>query len=132
MEQELNFARLAKGAARAMIRSPYQSINHFHALDIERLAGVPMKRTDHGNGCYGLSYGSAHFVVQGQLIDRARAIVARHRSFSHHIKELRHAWKREGGPIYYADNSVEIVEVSQLDGSKRQRMIEPPRGDACF
>lgn len=33
--------------------------------------------------------------------------------------------------IYFADNSVEVVEQSRKDGGKRTRMVKPPSGDPC-
>jgi len=55
---------------------------------------------------------------------------ARYRRFHNYCTEVLPGW-RQVDEINYADNSTEVVEVSN-DGRKRQRMTVYPHGDVCF
>lgn len=58
---------------------------------------------------------------------------------SQRLKEYREALQvvetakewREVDRIYFADNSVEVIEESNA-GERRQRMVTAPHGDVCF
>jgi len=61
----------------------------------------------------------------------ARPLLARYKRFCHYVREVRPEWRNDGGPIYYADNSVEQPEVDK-DGNRRSRMLVAPHGDLCY
>jgi hypothetical protein len=62
-----------------------------------------------------------------------KAYCGRYVRFCRHMKELRHRWTKDpASTIYYADNSVDVEEVSQLTGERRRKQVVGPHGDLCF
>ena len=57
-------------------------------------------------------------------------LLGRYRRFRNYVLEILPQWK-EVKKIYWADNSVDSVQVS-VDGRERRVMIAPPSGDLCY
>lgn len=100
---------------------------NFYMGDPDRL--VAGKRDPHTLYCeYYWSW--AKFDMTYEQYQRVARLSCRYRRFVHYVTEVLPAWQpvRE---IHFADNSVEVVEVSR-DGVERQRLVRAPGGDACF
>lgn len=54
----------------------------------------------------------------------------RYKRFKHYVREVKPEWEFVK-KIYYADNSVEVLERNKY-GETRQRMVKAPSGDACY
>ncbi len=63
--------------------------------------------------------------------DRLVAFTHRYKRFYHHMTEVAPQWYGVIA-VPYADNSVEVTEVSRRTGAVRTRMTVAPGGDACF
>lgn len=65
---------------------------------------------------------------QAPFLQKAAIFYARYRRFCLHMKETRHRWQFVS-EVHFADNSVEVIERSELTGETRQRMTVCPHGD---
>lgn len=125
-------AKTIKDAARTMLANPYGSWGAC-TFDLADAAGyvIPWKTDEHGTR--GRSADRIAFKIANAAQARIKALVKRYKRFAHHMKEVRHNWQQdESSRASYADNSVEIDEVSQLTGERRRVFLVQPHGDACF
>lgn len=53
----------------------------------------------------------------------------RYKRFCHYVEEIIPQW-RDIDKIYFADNSVETIQINRW-GETRKVMIVPPHGDVC-
>ena len=72
--------------------------------------------------------GKREWADQKGFLNAVAKFHARYRRFCRYMTEQRHGW-REVDRIYFADNSQEVVEMSQLTNEMRQRMVIGPSGD---
>lgn len=70
-------------------------------------------------------------MVPAQNLVKAVELLRRYKEFCRYMRETRHSWQKVD-EIHWADNSVDVVEVSQLTGEERRRMVVAPGGDVCF
>lgn len=54
----------------------------------------------------------------------------RYKRYCHYVEEILPEWE-ETGKIYWADNSVEVIQRNKF-GEKRTVPISAPGGDICF
>lgn len=76
-----------------------------------------------------------HYFTPAQVEAMGRAL-SRYRAILRHYREIEPGWRPDtsvspDGTIHYADNSIELHEISR-DGQRRHRMTLAPSGDACF
>lgn len=120
---------LIKHSARQFVRHPHNDF-HYGAVDFARAAGHQPPCTDYGNGMKGYSADEESFRIHRAGISRAKAVAERYRRFCHYMRETRHGWTQDAASrTFYADNSVEIDEVSQLTGERRRKTLVAPHGD---
>lgn len=74
-------------------------------------------------------WGLARDLMDFATYERVVALSHRYRRYVHHVTEVSPQWQVID-TIYFADNSVEVVERSK-DGRSRRRMTVPPGGDRC-
>src|SRR5690606_32632959 len=67
--------------------------------------------------------------VNDKIWDDLYKLNERYERFRHYMKEIKPNWKVID-TIYYADNSITVVEQNK-QGEKRRRMTVAPSGDAC-
>jgi hypothetical protein len=79
---------------------------------------------------YYWSLAHSYFGIPFDVWCEVATLSYRYRRFCRYVEETKPQW-REMRKIFYADNSIEVVEASN-DGRMRQRMVEAPHGDACF
>lgn len=104
-----------------------------------RFDGVHLGHRDHDRGYdYHLIDTFTDWQVTGDHLAAMRRAQTRYREIVHYWREVEPQWRPDtehtGNPeglIHFADNSVELHEISK-DGRRRHRMTEAPSGDACF
>lgn len=70
-------------------------------------------------------------IVYPEALPHAIELLRRYKAFCRYMREERHSWTKVD-EIHWADNSIDVVERSQLTGAERRRMVLAPGGDVCF
>lgn len=86
---------------------------------------------------YGVRQQTKHRLGALAITDEEWAVFkrycARYVSFSTWMTETRHRWTPDpASTVYWADNSIDVEEVSQLTGERRRVQKVGPHGDLCF
>lgn len=103
--------------------------------DLARWAQYGQPRTP-ANLHVGESYTSFYWDNHSRLIkdfetwQRVAALSERYKRFVYYCREIKPQWS-EVKKVYYADNSVESVQVSNT-GVRREVLVVGPSGDVCF
>lgn len=132
----MEIIKIAKRHARAYVR------NHFafgiggapslSSEEMERVTGLPIERRPLSGGCAQLMIQPVHREAERSMQTRARRIEERYNRFARYMREDRHGWTRTGRGTAWADNSVDVEEISALTGERRNVQVTPPHGDVCF
>lgn len=102
-----------------------------------RFTDIHLGYRDHDRGYdYHLIDTFTPWKITGDHLAAMRRVQRRYGEIVHHLREVDPRWEPDTsvsptGKISFADNSVELHEVSRY-GTKRHRMLVAPHGDACF